>query len=219
VKDELLERLPALGYDEQPAGLAPGDEGLLDRTPAGNDLVARFDQVRLGGFEAGSTEPGRPPVVGPARLRERSVGATIEEGALGPGAERALALGPPSAGEWWPPALRPVGSIEARSGRDESGPRPFLTGTLVAAGTVVARRVHRRAGRPAAGTLRPAPESKTGPLGACSVETWPGALGCALPRSVAARAIVARAIVARATESGPVERGSIAGPVEIAALG
>jgi hypothetical protein len=39
VEDELLERGPALGHDEQTDRGSPGDERLFDRAPPGDQLL------------------------------------------------------------------------------------------------------------------------------------------------------------------------------------
>ena len=46
VQDDLLERLPALRDDEQPAGRPPGDERLLDRPASGDEFLIGGQGVR-----------------------------------------------------------------------------------------------------------------------------------------------------------------------------
>jgi hypothetical protein len=48
VEDELLEGLPALRDDEEAHGVATGDEGLLDGTAAGDELLALLEELRGG---------------------------------------------------------------------------------------------------------------------------------------------------------------------------
>jgi len=45
VEDDALERLPAMGHDEQPARGPARGERLLDRVAAGDDLLALVDEV------------------------------------------------------------------------------------------------------------------------------------------------------------------------------
>ena len=53
VEDELLERLAALGHDEQAASLAAGDERLLDRPAPGHQLLELgVEQVGRGAVAA-----------------------------------------------------------------------------------------------------------------------------------------------------------------------
>ena len=46
MENESLERLAALGYDEEATGRSPGDEGLLDGAPSGDELLVVAEQIR-----------------------------------------------------------------------------------------------------------------------------------------------------------------------------
>ena len=222
------------GHDEQPAGLTPGDERLLDRSAAGHDLVAGLDQACLRRLQAGPGVGGRAAGVRPAAIRERPVGAiaatALAEWAVGPVPERAL-LRPASPGEGWPVALRPRGSLEAGSRGVEAGRRSFVARAFLTAWSVVSRRARVRAGRPAIAAFGPAAEPEPGsvrarPVEARPIEARPVALRRALPRSVKARPVSGRAVVSwaviswpvvpRTVEPGPLKRRSVGGSVEIA---
>jgi hypothetical protein len=163
VQHELLERAAALGHDEQPTNLAPGDERFLDRAPAGNDLIVPFDEAGFGRFEPRAIKCGRRRVGGPPPLDPRS---------FGPGPEGALAPGPAGIGPEWPverrararrlerrflapragaivetglPSRRrtfeaPTGAVERRARPLVPKCRPVRSTTLVAGGRLVARR-------------------------------------------------------------------------------
>jgi hypothetical protein len=94
MQDELLERSPALGHDEQPAGLATGNEGFLDGAPPGDDLIAGFDEAGFSRLEPRPIEAARTGEVGPATLDEGALRAATER----PRAGGAVAIGPPRFG-------------------------------------------------------------------------------------------------------------------------
>jgi hypothetical protein len=200
VQHELLERAAALGHDEEPASLAPGDERFLDRTPAGNDLVVPFDEAGFGRFEPRAIECGRRRVGGSPPLDPRS---------FRPGPEGALAPRPAGIGsEWpverwaWPRRLERrfiaprAGAIvesglpsrrrtfEALTGAVEPTARPLVpkcrpvrSTTLVAAGWLVARRTLAwilGAILPARRTVLAATEAKPAALGPWPIGAWSG---------------------------------------------
>ena len=66
VQDEPLERLTALRDDEQPMGRSACDEGLLDRAPAGDELLV----VRQ---EVGRWDGGPEALIGAGPVRPRAV--------------------------------------------------------------------------------------------------------------------------------------------------
>ncbi len=99
MEDEPLERLAALGDDEQAARRTVGDERLLDGPAAGDELFVVRDQV--GGRDAGSVGVGRSgrrlaPGAVPARPAARSLAVgsrSIDGTEAGP-----IALGAPGVG-------------------------------------------------------------------------------------------------------------------------
>jgi hypothetical protein len=91
VQDEPFERLATLWNDEEPPGLAPGGERLLDGSPAGDDFVVGADEIRgrlvNGGWPrntilvvGGTRRPGSKLVPVPERRAPAGVAALIGEG-------------------------------------------------------------------------------------------------------------------------------------------
>jgi len=224
VQDELLKRAAALRNDEQAASLAPGNERLLHRPAAGNDFVSGLDQAGFGRFEARSIERGRTGEVGPAAIGIRSLRAGAERARGRAITIRASALRPERA-----TAGRVEGSIEGRT--IGPGALEWLVARLdaraltlvpelrsigppggIAASALVADRAiagRRRASLPAAGPIRPCPESESralrpGPVEARPVEARPIALGTAGPRSRPAAAITGRTPISGAFAAGAV---------------
>ena len=100
VEHELLERMAALRDDEQAARLAAGHESLLDRAPAGDDLLVLGQRQReREGLGRPRRRPGAAvvPRVGPGgRRNARSTGRSCgrsgrpgRAGAVGAGSRRA----------------------------------------------------------------------------------------------------------------------------------
>ena len=142
VEDELLERLPALRDDEQADRGSPGDERLLDRAAAGDQLLVLGEEaggrrrraaiaVRASpGCRAGPTHGGADRI----RVRvagRRTAGVDPANGGRGPGERR-------------PRGRRPGGPIgRGRPGRSKAvGPRRTAVGR-----TAVGRPVGRTAAR------------------------------------------------------------------------
>ena len=65
VEHDLLERLPPLRHDQQPDRRPAGDERLLDRPAAGDELLVLAEQLRIGS-DGRSTGPNRSPKARPA---------------------------------------------------------------------------------------------------------------------------------------------------------
>ena len=233
MQDELLEGIPALGHDQQAACLATGDKGFLDRAPAGDDLIAGFDQARFSGFEAGPAEGGGPSEVGAATIERRAI-RPIAERSRG---RRAVPIGATALGAEGSPAGRPERPLERRSigtgavsrrftlleaGPIGESPGPFETWTrsLIAdIGAVLA--------------FGPAPEAEAGPgrarpvkpgaVGSGAVEPGSIALGAVEPGSIAlgppgpgpaAGTIVARPLVAGPAEAGAIVARTASGSIE-----
>ena len=57
MEDEALERIAAAGRDEEAGGPRAGDEGLLHRVPAGDELLA-VGEVASGGSDGGAAGGG-----------------------------------------------------------------------------------------------------------------------------------------------------------------
>src|SRR5688572_29391664 len=80
MEHELLEGGPSLGDDEEPDRRAPGDEGFLDGTPTGHELLVGAEGFR--GWQR--RRPGWTAVAG---LERR---ARIRAPTLGPRTERSI---------------------------------------------------------------------------------------------------------------------------------
>ena len=182
VQDELLEGVPALGHDQQPACLAAGDERFLNRTAAGHDLVAGLDQSRLGGLQARAVEGRRAGEIRTTTIKRRPV-RSIHEGAgrKRPVAVRPVTIGPLGTTAIWPltirtersPAGRPKCPLERRPvrpapiGRRLAGlePGPIREATRsFEAGSFEARAFARLPHVGAILALGPAAEAEPGPL-------------------------------------------------------
>jgi hypothetical protein len=233
VEHELLESAPPLRHDEQPARLATRNKRLLDRPPAGDDLVARLDQACFGRLQPGTIEGWPPSEVRSGAISERTVGPVAEctrtrrpiairTGRPATGrAERPIECGASWSGslEWFiggartGPVAEPTGTFEPAARPIESWARSLIPvgrsirpWTCVSTRTLVTWRAIGRARRPrlpSGGSIRTTAEAEPGAFRPGTVETWAVALGTAGPRSVTARALVA------GTATGPIEGGTI----------
>ena len=172
MEDELLEGVTALRRDKQAVRLPTGDEGLLDRAPAGNQLLVLGEGLdrRSGGLEAGAMRPGRVrSVVLPGRATLRRPASRRSAGAWwDPGLSRAAMVGPrmPILVVW---ARRPVAVVRAR--------RPVAR-ILPAEGVLVPRRAIRPVIR-----APPEPLPATGPPGS------PGTISITTRGAISARPV------------------------------
>lgn len=179
VEDETLQRLAALRHDEQAAGRAAGDERLLDRTTACDELLALADQV---GWRDAGPVGIRGPRVG---LAPRSIAAA------------ARSVGAP-AGPVAEPAGRTLRSIGLRTGRAGSiGPerRPVgaIARLLASLPETLRRAVWRVPGTRSRPAVRPAIERRARPESARP----------ARPRGAWSRSIRSRSAGPRSSRSFP----------------
>ena len=67
MQNEAFERLAALRNDEQAPGRSVGDERLLNRAAAGDELLVGAEEVRRSDGRRRGSEPGRRFAPGPVR--------------------------------------------------------------------------------------------------------------------------------------------------------
>jgi hypothetical protein len=132
VQDEPLERLTALRDDEQPMGRSTCDEGLLDRAPAGDELL-------VVGQEVGRWDGGPEALIGAGPIRPRSVlRRPARSGSARPEAIRARTIESFSGPLVESFSGRPV---ESFSGRRARGARPRrVSATVTRPGRAAAER-------------------------------------------------------------------------------